>query len=282
MLVYLNGEFLPEREARVPVEDRGFIFGDGVYEVTRSVDGRLFEEPTHWRRLQRSLGAIEIDISGALDREAVREISERLLRENGLTGGHAIVYLQITRGAAPRTHWFPPAGTPPTVFLSAQRLEIPRELRERGADAITHPDQRWARCDLKTVNLLPNVLVKQRAHAAGVFEAILLRDGVVTEGTSSNVFGVLGGELRTAPLSNYILPGVTRGVVLELARERGLPVSEQPITLEELPRLDEVFLTGTTTDVQPLVTVDGRPVGTGRVGPIARALQEALYRRMAE
>jgi D-alanine transaminase len=281
MTVYLDGEFIPKEEARVAVDDRGFVFGDGVYEVTRAVNGRLFAEDAHWARLQRGLGELDIDVGDRLGRERLREISERLLDENGLTRGHATVYLQITRGAAVRTHWFPPQGTPATIYASAAPFEIPTATRERGASAITLPDVRWARCDIKTVNLLPNVLAKQAAHQAGAFEALLLRDGAVTEGSSSNAFGVLDGEIRTYPKSNYILPGVTRDIVVELARDLGFPVRESPFHVRDLPRLEELFFTGTTTDVQPVVELDGRPVGTGQPGPLAHALLAALMERMS-
>ncbi|HEX6069765.1 MAG TPA: D-amino-acid transaminase [Longimicrobiaceae bacterium] len=278
--IYLNGSFLEREEARLPIGDRGFFFADGIYEVTRVIRGRLFEEDAHWSRLAQGARDISLAIEGHLDRDRLREISRRLIEENDLGRSEATVYLQITRGAAPRTHWFPPAGTPPTVFASAAPFEIPRELRSRGAPAITHPDIRWARCDIKSVNLLPNVLAKQRAHEVGAFEAVLIRDGAVTEGASANIFGVIDGRVRTYPLSNLILPGVTRRVILELARELGIGVEERPIYAEELPLLQELFATGTTTDVQPLVSLDGRPVGDGHPGPIATALREALEKRM--
>jgi D-alanine transaminase len=278
--VYLNGEFLAREDARLSIDDRGFLFGDGVYEVSRAVRGRLFEDDAHWDRLSRGLREIAISVADQLDAHRLREISLRLLDENDLTGTDATIYLQITRGAALRTHWFPPAQTAPTIFASARAFEIPRTLRETGASAITHPDVRWLRCDIKSVNLLPNVLAKQRAHEVGAFEAVLIRDGTVTEGASANLFGVVDGELRTHPLSNHILPGITRKVLFELAEELEIPIVERPIRAEELPRLQELFATGTTTDVQPLVALDGRPVGDGRPGPIGIKLRKALEIRM--
>lgn len=278
--IYLNGSFLELEEARLPLGDRGFFFADGIYEVTRVVRGQLFEEEAHWNRLAQGSRDISLAIGGYLDRDRLREISRRLIEENDLGRAEATIYLQVTRGAAPRTHWFPPAGTPPTVFASAAPFQIPRELRSRGASAITQPDIRWLRCDIKSVNLLPNVLAKQRAHEAGAFEAVLIRDGAVTEGASSNMFGVIDGRLRTHPLSNLILPGVTRKVILELALELGIDVDERPVYAVDLPLLEELFATGTTTDVQPIVSLDGRPVGAGHPGPIATALREALERRM--
>lgn len=278
--VFLNGEFLDRARASIPLDDRGFLFGDGVYEVSRAIRGRIFQRDAHWERLTRGLRALSIDVSDYLDADAVENLSLRLLEENHLGNGEATIYLQVTRGAALRSHGFPAAGTRPTIFASAAAFQIPRQMRAEGAAAITHPDIRWARCDIKSVNLLPNVMAKQRAIEAGAFEAVLLRDGVVTEGASSNIFAVLDGKLRTYPLSNYILPGVTRGVLLEIARELNFPVQERPIFAEDLPRLEELFATGTATDVQPLVKLDGRPVGDGRPGPIATSLRQALEERM--
>ena len=281
MLVYLDGEYVPAAEARVSVDDRGFIFGDGVYEVTRARDGKLFEEEKHWLRLERGMRELEIDVGGRLDRTAVREISERLLRENGLDRGDSTVYLQVTRGAAPRTHWFPGEPVPATVYLSASRFTVPTELRTRGATAITLPDLRWARCDLKTLNLLGAVISKQRAKEAGAFDAVLLRDGVVTEGGASNLFAVIGGRLRTHPRTNLILHGITREIVIELAVAEGIEVEETPVFAHEIHHAEEIFFTGTTTDVQPIVELDGRTIGDGRPGAITRTLQKGLADRMA-
>ena len=278
-IVYLNGEWIPRAEARVSVDDRGFLFGDGVYEVTRAIGGVLLEAEAHLERLRSGLAGLEF-AEDAICVDALRAVSAELLEANGLTAGHATVYLQVTRGSAPRTHHFPAAGTPPTVYLSASRFIPHAELHERGAAAITHPDLRWARCDLKTVNLLPNVLAKQHAVAAGANEAILVRHGAVTEGSHSNVFGVLNGELRTYPRCRQILPGITRDVVLRLAAGLGVPVSETPVRVDELPRLEELFITGTTTDVMPIVRLDGHPVGDGAPGPITRRLQEAYRGHM--
>ena len=279
MKVYLNGAYLDRTQALVSVDDRGFLFGDGVYEVTRVHNGLLFEGERHLRRLARGLEGLSIALPAGLA-AALLEISERLIRENKLEQGDATVYLQITRGTAPRTHHFPPRGTAPTVFLSANRLMTPEDVRARGASVITTPDLRWARCDLKTVNLLPNVLAKQQAVAAGAFEAVFVRDGIVIEGASSNTFAVIGGVLRTHPATHRILAGITREVVLELAAELGIPVDEQPVTVDGLAGATEVMVTATTADVMPVVRVDGRVVGDGRPGPIARELQRALMARM--
>ena len=278
-IVYLNGQFLPRNEAKLSVDERGFFFGDGVYEVTRVVRGRLFEWERHARRLARGLRELRID--SGLDLETIRSLQERLIRENKLTEGQGTVYLQITRGAAPRTHHFPPKGTPATVFLSASAFSPASEVRGRGVAVVTYPDYRWSRCDLKTVNLLPAVMAKQFASDNDAFEAIFIREAVVTEGSHTNVFGVIGGELRTYPNSNYVLPGVTRDVVIELAHELRIPVSETPIYRHEIPQLEECFLTGTTSDVMPVVSIDGKVVGTGRPGAITMRLYEALAGRLA-
>ncbi|MBW3628351.1 MAG: aminotransferase class IV [Gemmatimonadetes bacterium] len=279
MLVYLNGRYIPKAEALIPVDDRGFLFGDGVYELTRGIRGKLVYEEGHGLMLERGMRELRIGGPEVLTREGLREISERLLTENGLAEGDATVYAQLTRGVAPRLHVFP-ENTPPTVYMSAAPFSSPLELRRGGVSAITLPDIRWARCDLKTVNLLPNVVAKQRAKEAGAFEAILLRDGAITEGSSTNVFGVIDGELRTYPKSNYILPGVTRDVLIGLARNLDFVVNEAPIFAEEIDRLEELFLSGTTTEVQPITKLDGQPIGDGRPGPVALALLEALYQHL--
>jgi D-alanine transaminase len=279
MLVYLNGEFVPRDRALVPVDDRGFLFGDGIYEVTRVVRGRLFEAGRHARRLRRGVDALRIPFPAGAEAE-LTGVAERLIGENGLTEGEATVYVQVTRGAAPRTHQFPPEGTRPTVYVGTARFSPPDAVRERGAGVVTHPDIRWGRCDLKTVNLLPNVLAKQAAVEAGAFEGVFVRDGVVTEGAQTTVFAVVGGVVRTHPLGERILPSVTREVVLELAAEAGIEVREDAVTLDELRAADEAFLASTTADVMPVVAVDGATLGGGAPGPVTRRLSDALAARL--
>ncbi|HMN08979.1 MAG TPA: D-amino acid aminotransferase [Gemmatimonadaceae bacterium] len=277
-VVYLNGEFLPRSEAKLSVDERGFFFGDGVYEVTRAVDGRLFESGRHLKRLARGLK--ELRLSPSVSLEEIEAISLELLKRNDITSGEGTVYLQITRGAAPRTHHFPPAGTPCTVFLSAGRFTLPTDKRAQGVGVVTYPDIRWSRCDIKTVNLLGAVMAKQYATDHGAFESIFVKESAVTEGSHTNVFGVIDGELRTYPSSNLILPGITRDVVLELARETGVPVNETPFHIHHLPDLQEAFLTGTTTDVMPIVSIDGKAVGDGKPGKVTMALYDALAARL--
>ena len=277
--VYLNGEFIPKERAMISVEDRGFIFGDGIYEVVRVIDGRIFEWGLHAARLKYGIAGIRI----ALDASAIdglKAVCERLVNDNGLADGEATVYMQVSRGAAPRTHYFPPAGTAPTVYAAASRFVVPRDQRDSGVKAITAPDSRWLRCDLKTVNLLGAVLGRQAAAEAGAYEAILLRDGVVTEGAATNVFGVVDGVVRTHPLGNLILPGITRAVVVALMRENNIALVETPITHDELRRASELMLVGTTTDVTGVVLLDGKPVGAGAPGPMTLRLQALLDARL--
>jgi D-alanine transaminase len=278
-IVFFNGAFIPRSSAVVSVDDRGFVFGDGVYEVVRVVDGRYVDGDRHLARLDRSLAELRLP---PMNPGELLGIGHELLRRNRIAGdGQAVLYLQVTRGAAPRRHAFPPAGTPPTVFGSASAFEPKRQLMATGVGAITHPDLRWHRCDVKSLNLLANVLANQKATEQGAYDAILVRDGVVTEGTHSSLFAVVDGVLRTHPNGPAILPGVTREIVVELARGAGMRVEERAIQQSELGTAEEVFFTGTTTDVMPVITVDGRPVGDGRPGRVARELGERLAARMA-
>lgn len=274
MLVYLNGDYLPHADARVSVDDRGFLFADGLYEVARVYGGRIFLMDDHLRRLAAGVRALRIPC------ERVHElagVAERLLDENRLRTGDAIVYIQITRGAAPRAHPFPPPDVPPTVYVMVKAFEpYPAAYWDEGVAAITLPDTRWTRCDIKSVSLLPNVLANQAAKEAGAFEALFVRDGVVIEGSHSNLFGVLDGELLTFPECNYILAGITRERVLALAAQLGVLAREGAIPFDRLFQTSELFLSGTTTEVMPVVRVDGRAIGDGRPGPVTRRLQDAF------
>jgi D-alanine transaminase len=279
MTVYLNGGYVPRSKAMIPVEDRGFTFGDGIYEVVRVIEGRIFAWDAHASRMADGLAGLRIDATGA-ESATLRAVCEKLVKDNGFTTGEATVYLQVSRGAAPRTHHFPPPGTKTTIFAIASPFKPNLKMREEGAKGITFADVRWTRCDLKTVNLLGPVLARQAAQEAGAYEAILHRDGVVTEGAATNCFCVVGGVLRTYPLSNYILPGITRIHLIEIIRELRLPLQERPVTLRELPAVEELFVCGTTTDVQPIVILDGQPIGTGKPGPVTVKLREALAKRL--
>lgn len=273
MLVYLNGEYLSYDEARVGVGDRAFLLADGLYEVARVYDGVVFLMEPHLRRMADGLAALRIPFDAV---ERLSTVAERLLDENELREGDATVYMQITRGEAPRTHAFPKDAVP-TVYVQAKPFKKqPASVFEEGVAVITVPDQRWARCDIKTVSLLPNVLANQQAKEAGTSEALLVRDGFVTEGSHTNFFAVFDGVLWTYPAGNYILSGITRGVVLDLAGKLGIPVKAMPISADRLLQADELFLTGTTTEVTPVNKVDGREAGGGGLGPVTKRLQEAF------
>lgn len=277
--VYLNGEYVPKGEAKISVEDRGFIFGDGIYEVVRVIEGRIFAWDAHAERMANGLAGLRIEAAGA-DSATLRAVCEQLVKDNGLSTGEATIYLQVSRGPATRVHHFPPAGTPATVYAAASVFNPNFAMREKGAKGITMADIRWARCDLKTVNLLGPVLARQAAAEAGAYEAILHRDGMVTEGAATNAFMVVDGVLRTYPLSHYILPGITRAVLVELAAELRIPLEERPVSLRELPHAAELFVCGTTTDVQPIIELDGKPIADGTPGPITVKLREALASRL--
>ena len=272
--VYLNGEYLPRNEASVPADDRGFLLSDGIYEVTPAYGGRFFRGDRHLARMSHGLAALRIDY----DTGRLPAIQKRLLEVNGLDDADfAYVYMQVTRGAAPRTHFFPPDAVEPTVYAYARPHQRPSGATwERGYRAITVPDRRWARVDIKSIALLPNVLAMQAAVDAGVNDVILVRDGVAIEGAHSNFFAVCGGAVVTHPATHQILHGITREYVLELAARVGIPVELRPLQLEELSSASEAFLTGTTTEVHPIVEIDGRPVGDGTVGPVAKRLLEAF------
>lgn len=272
MIVYLNGQYLPREEARISPEDRGFLFADAIYEVARFYRGRAYRLAEHLARMRNGLAAIRI----AADPDFYPEVAARLLAENGLVSSDAIVYAQVSRGAAPRTHAFPPAGTTPTIFAFARAVEP--EAPEGGGHAILVPDERWGRCDIKTVMLLPNVLAAQRAREAGAVDAILTRDGVAWEGTKANLFCVVKGVVRTAPNGHRILPGVTRGAAVEAARRLGFRVEERPISVEELFAAEEAFLASTTLWTYPIIAVDGKKIADGRPGRIAQTLKDELKR----
>lgn len=270
MIVYLNGQLLPLEKAAISPLDRGFLFADAIYEVARFHCGRPFHLEEHLARMREGLAALRIEADTGFYPEAAR----RLLAENGLLDADAIVYAQVSRGAAPRVHAFPPEGTPPTVFAFA-RASDPAPPEE-GGSAILLPDQRWGRCDIKTVMLLPNVLAAQQAREAGAVDAILVRGGLALEATKANVFAVLDGRLRTAPTGPAILPGVTRSAAIAAAGRLGIAVEERALTIEELLGAAEVFLASTTLWTYPLIRIGGRRIGDGRPGPIAARLKEAL------
>jgi D-alanine transaminase len=278
-IAYVNGRFVPHGEAVVHIEDRGYQFADAVYEVWALFDGRLGDPEGHFQRLERSLGELSIDMP--MSRAALTVVLKEAVRRNRVRDG--LVYLQVSRGVAPRDHAFPRPGTPPSVVITVSRVDrAAAEARAaRGVAVVTTPESRWARCDIKTVGLLPNVLAKQKARAIGAVEAWYVDElGLVTEGASSNAWIVdADGVLRTRDTNANILRGVTRLSLIDMAREAGLKVEERPFTPQEALAAKEAFITGAGTLVLPVVTVDGKPVGDGKPGPVATKLRRLYIER---
>lgn len=279
-IAYVNGSYRPLSQASVHIEDRGFQFADGVYEVLYCHRGRLVDTDLHLARLRRSLG--ELRIAAPVGNAALLAIVREVARRNRLRDG--LIYIQVSRGTAPRAHAFPKPGTPPSLVVTMRRAaRFPAGLEAWHGAAITLPDQRWARCDIKSTALLPNVLAKQSAVEAGAVEAIFYDDaGSVTEGASTSVFIVgADGVLRTRPLGREILPGCTRAALIaELARD-GTQVAEEAFDLQALRGAREIFISAATTFVKPITRLDGEAVGDGTPGPVARRLFALLTRRMA-
>ncbi|MGV8838748.1 MAG: D-amino-acid transaminase [Bauldia sp.] len=274
-IAYVNGRYLPLAEAAVHIEDRGFQFADAVYEVVEVRGGRLVEEERHLGRLRRSLG--ELRMAAPMAISALGVVMREVVRRNRIRDG--LAYLQVTRGVAPRDHAFPTPAVPPTVVVTARRSKPAVKAKgETGITVITVPETRWARVDIKTVSLLPNVLAKQAAKEAGANEAWFVgSDGFVSEGSSSNAWIVTAdGELVTAPVSAMILRGVTRAVLLEVAAAHGLRFAERPFTVAEAMAAREAFITSATALVTPVLAIDGKPVGNGGPGVTAAALRAAL------
>jgi D-alanine transaminase len=269
--VCLNGEFLPLEEARVPVLDRGFIFGDGIYEVVPSYGGRLFRWPQHLARLKRSLAAIRI--SNPHDDDAWTALVTRLI------GLHPwpdqFIYLQVTRGVARRDHAFPAQATPTVFAMASELVPVPAAQREGGVAAITLPDERWLHCDIKSVSLLGNVLARQAAVDAGAAECLMFRDGFLTEGSSSNVWVVRQGTVFGPPRDHRILEGIRVGLLDELCARTGIPMQTRPVLREEVLAADELMVSSATKEVVAVTHLDGRPVGSGRPGPVYQALYQA-------
>jgi D-alanine transaminase len=275
-IAVINGKFMPLASAKVSVEDRGFLFGDGIYELIRNHEGRLFRIDEHLQRMERSAQAIRLDLRHSREdwKRLIAKAAERSkIRESK-------IYIEVTRGTAPRGHAFPQGVTSTTVITVRPFEPFPGPFRDRGVRVITTPDLRWGRCDIKSLNLLPNILAKQQAVETGAFEAVFVRSGQIAEGTSSNVFAVFGDAVVTPPPGPAILSGVTREMVLELARTCGLKAEERVITGTDFLEADEVFLTGTTMEVLSVVRVDQTTIGTGAPGRITKQLYLRLQEMM--
>jgi len=277
MIAYFNGRYLPEEDIRISPEDRGFVFADALYEVIRTYEGRLFETQAHWARLSYGAKALRFNRTDFND---LTEVAETLLRENGLTQGDATVYVQVTRGQAPRSHAFPPQETPLTLYASARPF-FPKGFASDGVSVILVSDQRWARCDIKTVGLTANVLAQQQAQDHGAYEALFVRDGAVLEGTHTNLFTVFDGTVVTPPRTNYILGGITRQVILGLCKELSIPAVESPVFESRLMEADEIMVVGTTTEITPVLRVNRQKLRSGAPGEITRRLWKAFREKAA-
>lgn len=275
-IVFLNGAFISESEACLSPNDRGFIFADGVYEVTKFYNGKPFRFNDHLQRLKRSLNELSIEFNTF---DQLEEISFQLLQQNNLMNEHAGIYWQITRGVHQRVHHFP-KDTEPTFYAFASPLPSDTEKLQKGIKVLLQEDIRWLRCDIKSVSLLPNTMLYNNAVNSGAGESILLRDGYITEATHSSVFAVKNGTLVTRPLSNLILPGITRKVVLEQCAVHQIPVQEHLFTETDLLEMNELFICGTGSEITPVVQVNDTLIGNGLPGPLTKIIQQLFFEQV--
>ncbi|MDQ0220304.1 D-amino-acid transaminase [Peribacillus cavernae] len=276
--VILNGKITLKTDIKVDFEDRGYQFGDGIYEVIRVYNGQLFTSKEHLNRLMASAKSISLAIpftAGEIEGHL-----QQLIQENQLENG--MIYMQFTRGVSPRNHAFPAPAIDSVYVAYTKPILHSSENATAGVKTILTEDIRWLRCDIKSLNLLGNILAKQKAADAGCFEALQHRDGIVTEGSSSNVSIVINGKVKTHPATNLILNGISRQVMLGLCKDNGIPFSEQTYTTEELLQADEVFLSSTTAEILPVIEIDGKAVGNGTPGPFTRKLQKLFQDEVAK
>jgi D-alanine transaminase len=273
MIVYLDGRYISGREACVSVDDRGFTFADGLYEVIRVYYGKPFRLREHLERLAEGCRFLRIELKnwGSLE-----QICAKLIAENRLQDDEATIYIQVTRGASPRKHTFPSPQVSPTVLISASRFRPSINQLSNGARAVLVPDSRWDNCNIKTIMLLPNVLAQERAREKGAAEALFVRGGIILEGTHSNFFAVIDNQLFTHPECGHILPGITRRTVLHICAQIGIDCFEEPVEVNSLLKASELFVSGTTLEITPVVEVDDRVIADGRPGQITRRLQTEL------
>ena len=272
MLYFMDGKFTKKEDLKLSIDDRGYYFGDGVYEVVKVYNDELYTAKEHFRRLFESARKIKLTIP--YTEQELIEVARKLIEKNNVSDGH--IYLQVTRGSSNRQHNFPTPAVPAIVTAYAVAATRPLGDMEKGVAVKSVDDIRWLRCDIKSLNLLGSVLAKEEAREAGCSEAILHRDGIVTEGSSTNMFGVKDGVVHTHPVTNLILEGITRKVVLQLCQELGLPVVEEAFTLKEAFDMDEIFYTSTTSEVMPVTKIDGREIGSGHPGLLTKKLQHAF------
>jgi len=275
--VYLNGDFIPAEQAKVSVFDRGFLLGDGVYEVIPVYAGRCFQLEGHLLRLQASLDGVRMHNPHSEQQwtDLIKELIERC------GGGDQSLYLQVTRGVAPRDHIFPENVTPTAFAMSNSLTAVPEKYKTEGGSAITLDDIRWQNCNIKAITLLPNSMLKQQAHEAGAVEALLIRDGYLTEGAASNAYVVISGTIYTAPKDEKVLPGITREVVLEIAKKNNMPLIEQAVTLEQLQQADEIWISSSTKEVLPITRLDNELVADGKLGPVWQKM-DTLYQQFKQ
>lgn len=275
-LTYYNGKYMPKHEVIISPDDRGFLLADGVYEVIRWYGKGFFDMAGHTARLKRSLKEMRIDWPEA---DQLDTLARDLIYINRLQCETGMMYIQVTRGAASRTHTFPPSNTAPTVYAYAWPFTADKEMRENGIKALMKDDIRWKRCDIKSIALLPNTLVFQEAVEHGMKECIFVRDGKITECSHSNVFFVINGIIRTHPESNFILSGITRNNVIRMAKDEGLTVNEEAVFEEEAAIASEAFITNTSSEITPVTEINGHPVGSGKPGEVTRFLQDRFDSR---
>jgi D-alanine transaminase len=264
-IAYFNGSFLPKENILISPDDRGFLFGDGIYEVMKWYKRFFFDPESHLTRLKRSLREVRINWPAA---ETFQSVVTELIRINNLKNRQAIIYLQVTRGVAPRNHSFPDPEVQPTVYAFVREINPAKAEPGAGVKVILRKDIRWSRCDIKSVSLLANTLSFQEAYERGMKECIFVRDGLITEGSRSNIFFVADGMLFTHPESEYILSGVTRKNIIRIALESGIQVKEEPFPVKDLGRIQEAFITNTSAEVTPVIAFDTLLVGNGMTGPV--------------
>ncbi|MDI3232365.1 D-amino-acid transaminase [Staphylococcus pasteuri] len=270
--VFINGEFLNQDEAKVSYEDRGYVFGDGIYEYIRAYEGKLFTVKEHFERFLRSANEIGLDLTYTVDE--LIELVRKLLEVNDVKNGG--IYIQATRGVAPREHSFPTPQVKPVIMAFTKSYDRPYEDLENGIYTMTTEDIRWLRCDIKSLNLLGNVIAKEFAVKYNASEAIQHRGETVTEGASSNVYAIKDGKIYTHPINNFILNGITRRVIKWISEDKNIPFIEETFTVDFLKNADEVIISSTSAEVMPVVKIDGEDVGDGKVGTVTRQLQEGF------
>ncbi|MEK3887637.1 D-amino-acid transaminase [Bacillus sp. FSL K6-3431] len=274
--ILLNDQIIDKENAKIDIEDRGYQFGDGVYEVIRIYGGKLFTVNEHLDRFFSSAEKIKIVIP--FEKSGLLDLLEQLMKGNGVNNGS--VYMQITRGVAMRNHIFPGTDVKPVLTAYTKVVERPESALQDGVGAIVADDIRWLRCDIKSLNLLPNLLAKQHATEQGCYESILHRDGTVTEGSASNAYIVKNGTVKTHPATNLILNGITRQVIASLCKDNNIPFLEEAFSVDELFAADEVFVSSTTSEVMPVIRIDGEVVGNGQPGMLTRKLQALLCEKI--